>query len=327
MVRISILVVEDSFETAIFPTLDLLEHANEYLLETIGEKMFDVKMVGFKKKKILLSKHTTVHCDQTIREELQHDILIIPGFDIRRIEFIDWEQYRPLTQWLVEQHRKGVKIGTMCLGAILLAQTGLLTGVECTTHWQGCDFMKKKFPDVHLSPSEVITHNNGIYTSGGAFSSIQLILFFIEKHCGKEVANYIAKMTAIDYPLKTQNQFYIFDQQKNHFDKTIISAQDFMEKNYDQNIKMQDLSKISNMSVRNFIRRFKKATGDTPIEYLQKIRIEAAKAEFENGNSSVSNVMYNSGYKDIKSFGMLFKRMTGMTPSAYSKRFNTATMH
>ena len=318
--RISILVYKDSFETAIFPTVDMLDFVNHFLIDSQGYPGFEINLVGYESSQIRLSKYSTVQCDHTIHDDIQHDLIIIPGVDERILQNLDWAHFNELTDWLVHEHSKGVEIGSMCLGAILLARTGLLDDRKCTTHWQGCPMMRDNFPDVLMAPSEVITQENGIYTSGGGLSSIQLTLFFIEKFLGKEVATYTAKMAGIDYPLKTQNQFYVFDQQKNHTDDAIIFAQDFMEQNYAEPIRMEDISRNANMSSRNFIRRFKKATGDTPIEYLQKIRIEAAKSALERGNSSVSEVMFNSGYQDMKSFRVLFKRMTGMTPSTYLRK-------
>ncbi len=295
------------------------------MVETTSRPAFELQFVGVHKMKVVLDKHATINCDFTVKDRPKSDLIIIPGFDIRYLPDLDFNYYNGLAEWLVEEHRKGAVIGSMCLGAALLAHSGLLKNGFCTTHWAGHDFMKCQYAEVNMATSEIITHNNDIYTSGGAFSSIQLILFFIEKYCGREAATYISKMAAMPYPLKSQNQFYIFNKQKHHQDKAIETAQEYMEDRYQKAINLQDLSGHVNMSARNFIRRFKKATGDTPVEYLQKIRIEVAKKSFEEGNNSVSDVMYSSGYQDIKSFGALFKRMTGMTPSVYSKRYQSAS--
>ena len=321
MVNISILVYENSFGAAIFPALQVLNLTNNYMLETFGKKVFKIQLVGYQNRHIHLGTYATIHCDYTTKDNFHQDLIILPGYDINQMQECDCNNFIPLKEWLIREHQKGVEIGSMCTGALLLAHSGLLDNHACTTHWMGCDMIKSQFPKVEMTPSKIITQNNGIYTAGGGMSSMQLIFFFIEKYCSREVATLISKMVAFEYPLKSQNQFYIFNKQKNHGDEEIKMAQNYMEKQYEEQIKMDDLSKKSNMSTRNFIRRFKKATGDTPIEYLQRVRIEVAKKIFEDGNPSVSDVMYSIGYQDIKSFGMLFKRMTGMTPSAYSKRF------
>lgn len=212
----------------------------------------------------------------------------------------------------------------MCLGSILLAHTGLLNQLPCTTHWMGDRIMRIRFPEVIMQPSKMVTKKKDIYTSGGAFSSLQLIFVLIEEYCSKELAHHFSKILGIEYPLKSQNRFYLFSQQKEHEDTDIKKIQLFMEKNYIHKISIPHLALKANMSPRNFIRRFKKATGNTPIAYLQKIRIEVAKKEFEAGNLVISDVMRLSGYKDIKSFRVLFKRIAGLSPSIYSKRQQTS---
>jgi len=239
---------------------------------------------------------------------------------------MDWSKYDKLYKWLESENKKGVKIAGLCLGSLLLAHAGLLENRQITTHWLGCELMRTKFPEVGLKSSEVVLHSDGIYTSGGGFSSVQLILYFIEEHCGRDVAIAIAKMSAIEYPLNSQNHFYIFQEQKSHGDEEILNAQRFMEGNYYNDLKIDELSERAHMSSRNFIRRFKKATGETPIQYLQKIRIETAKKYLEGGNKNIYEVMENIGYSDLKSFAVLFKRLTGKTPAVYSKNFNRLGM-
>ena len=321
MKKISFLIFEQSFGAAIYPPLTLFQLANQFMIETTGKPAFEIELVGYEQRKIRLDAYTTIECDRTIDDDLSHDFIIIPGIDQLYAQNLDWGKYYKLSTWLVGQHRKGVEIGSLCLGTALLAQAGILDDNTCTTHWIGTTTINQQFPKVNLTPSETVVVHNGVYTSGGAFSSNQLILYLIEKWCGKHIAIYISKMVAIEYPIKSQNQFYIFQARKNHNDEPVAAAQGHMETNYHENINMKELSKQMNMSPRNFIRRFKKATGSTPIEYLQKVRVDVAKRLFEEGNSSVTNVMYSIGYQDIKSFGVLFKRMAGMTPSSYAKRF------
>ena len=321
MITISILVLEDTFGSMVFPIIDLFENANDLMLETTGKKKFNMQLVGYKQKNPLINNYATVHCDKTIAEQPTQHILIVPAPHKHILQHMDLSYYDDLAVWLKSEHEKGTTIASFCLGAILLGHAGLLENQACTTHWMGVEAMLQHFPKACMEPEKTVVANDGIYTGGGAFSNMQLILFFIEEYCGREVALVLSKMAGIPYPIKSQSQFYMFNALKNHSDKAIIDVQNYMEKNYQKVLKTEELSKIANMSARNFIRRFKKATGDTPIEYLQKIRIETAKKAFESGETSVMETMYDVGYQDIKSFGSLFKRMTGMTPSSYAKRF------
>ncbi len=322
MKRISFLVLEDSFEAAIFPSIQLLETTNLLMQESGSEMVFDIRLIGYQKRHIQLSPYSTIHCDGTTRDEWVHDLIVVPGIRMDTLPTFDCSKYKSLIQWLKMEHTRGVELASMCTGALLLAKSGLLDEKTCTTHWQGCDIMRKQFPNVQVEASAVFTKNNGIYTSGGAFSSIQLTLHFIELACGKEIAIQMAKMLSVEYPIRSQNQFYTFQSQKTHNDESILLIQSYMEKHYASELKVDELSRRVNMSTRNFIRRFKSATGETPIQYLQKIRIEMAKKALEDGRMTVLGVMQDIGYSDIKSFSVLFKRLTGLTPAAYAKRYN-----
>lgn len=324
MITISILIFKDSFGSTIFPGLDILEHANNFMVETTGKKMFNIQLVGYKNRDLRINSYSTIHCDKTLDDSPSQHLILVPAPHISFLQKIDLSYYDEMAEWLRAEHKKGTEIATMCIGSLLLAHAGLLENQACTTHWAGVETMMERFPKTCMQADKTMTQNDGIYTAGGAFSSMQLIFFFIEKYCGRETALVLSKMAGIPYPIKSQSQFYVFNAQKNHSDKAIVSVQNYMEKHYSSALKMDELSKIANMSSRNFIRRFKKATGDTPIEYLQKIRIETAKKAFEAGDASVTEVMYDIGYHDIKSFGALFKRMTGLTPSRYAKRYNTS---
>ena len=321
MVNVSILAFKDTFGTSFYPAITGFEEANNLMLEMNGKEMFNIQVVGYKNRTIRLDKRTTLRCDAIIDDPLRHDLILVPAVEMNSLPNLDFSYYNKLGNWLKLQHQKGAKIGSMCTGSFLLAHAGLLEQQPCTTHWMGVESMRNLFPAVCMQPDKAIVQRNNIYTAGGAFTSNQLILHFIEHYCGKEVAIFISKMAGIDYPIKTQTQFYIFNQQKKHQDDAVLTTQNYMEKHYADELKIDELAKKVNMSTRNFIRRFKKATDETPIQYLQKIRIEVAKKTLEAGQSTIFEVMYNIGYSDMKSFSVLFKRLTGLTPAVYAKKF------
>jgi transcriptional regulator GlxA family with amidase domain len=204
-----------------------------------------------------------------------------------------------------------------------LASTGLLTGKHCSTHWVAENLFKRMFPKVNLVTDKIITDEHGIYTSGGAFSFLNFLLYLVEKYYDRQTAIYCAKLFEIDIDRNSQSPFTIFGTQKNHGDETIKEAQVYLENNFKEKISMENLASFYAIGRRNFDRRFKKATGNTPLEYLQRVKIEAAKKNFESTRKSIKEVMYEVGYSDLKAFRTTFKRITGLSPVQYRNKYNS----
>lgn len=225
--------------------------------------------------------------------------------------------------WIRKQHLEhGAEVASLCTGAFLLAETGLCNGKAATTHWQKQDEFRERYPQINLLSERVIVEDNGIYSSGGAFSFLNLLLYLVEKYAGKETAIFCAKLFEIDYGRNDQNQFAIFMGQKNHSDESIKKAQLFIEKNAQEKINVEKLAEKFAISRRNFVRRFKKATANTPLEYIQRVKIEIAKKNLESSTKNVSEVMYNVGYSDEKAFRNVFRKHTGLSPLEYRGRYN-----
>jgi transcriptional regulator GlxA family with amidase domain len=178
------------------------------------------------------------------------------------------------------------------------------------------------FPGVHLAIEKIITDEHGVYTSGGALSSMNLVLHIVEKYYNRETAIYIAKVFEIDLDRNSQSAFVIFSGQKNHEDAEIGKAQLFIENNFSDKIIVENLSAKFSIDRRNFDRRFKKATGNSPLEYMQRVKVEAAKKSLETSRKTVSEVMYDVGYTDVKAFREVFKKITGLSPIEYRSKFN-----
>jgi transcriptional regulator GlxA family with amidase domain len=181
---------------------------------------------------------------------------------------------------------------------------------------------RQLFPDVNLVTEKIITDEHGIYSSGGAFSYLNLILYLIEKYAGRNMAVLAAKVFAIEIGRQDQLSFVIFEGQKNHEDETIKQAQEFIEKNYQDKISVDRLTSMLALSRRNFERRFKKATSNTVAEYIQRVKIEAAKMTLESSRENVNEAMYKVGYNDPKAFRESFKKITGLSPMEYRNKYN-----
>jgi len=222
----------------------------------------------------------------------------------------------------VEQYRNGAEIASLCLGAFLLASTGLLNGKKCSTHWNFGNEFRAIFPLVELVDGSVITEEQGLYTSGGANSYWNLLLHLVEKFTDRDTAILASKYFAIDIDRVSQSSFMIFNGQKEHEDKAIIKVQEFIEANYNEKLMVNSLADLVAVGRRSFERRFKKATNNSVVEYIQRVKMEAAKRSFESSQKNINEVMYEVGYSDTKAFRNIFKKITGLTPIEYRNKYH-----
>jgi transcriptional regulator GlxA family with amidase domain len=205
------------------------------------------------------------------------------------------EQNKEFIPWIIKHYKAGAEVASLCLGAFLLASTGLLEGRKCATHWLAANEFRKMFPDVNLVEDKIITDENGIYSSGGAYSSLNFILYLVEKFAGREAAVFCSKAFQIDIQRDSQSPFTIFIGQKDHEDDSVKKAQEFIETNFKNKITVDQLASMLGLSRRNLERRFKKATANTVVEYIQRVKVEAAKQSLESSRENVNEVMYNVG--------------------------------
>ena len=222
---------------------------------------------------------------------------------------------------LSNHYKAGSEVASFCIGSFFLANTGLLNGKPATTHWGYANEFRTMFPEIKVLDDKIMTEDSGIYTSGGAYSYLNLLLYLIEKYVGREIAVLIAKSFMIDIDKTSQSPFIIFKGQKSHEDEAIKRAQEFIELNYQDKITVDQIASLSAISRRNLERRFKKATANTVLEYIQRVKIEAAKINLESSRHNVNEVMSMIGYSDPKAFRFVFKKVTGMTPIDYRNKY------
>lgn len=320
MKTISLLVYEDAVLSAVSGALDILIGTNRFLEETGQPAAFKVELVSEKLKNIQLHLPAQFICQKTLSEATQTDLVIAPAFNGEPGAIL--EKNRALVDWIKAMRKSGAEVASLCFGSYFLAEAGLLDGKSCTSHWLTVEHMQQQYPETKVLPDMVITDEKGIYTSGGAFSSLNLILYLVEKFCGREVGIQISKMFSIDMDRVSQAHFAVFQGQREHEDEEILKAQTYIEQNYQDQISVEEVAKQTHMSKRNFIRRFKKATQNTPLQYLQRVKVEAAKKALERGKKNISSLIYDVGYNDAKSFRNVFKRITGLTPQAYRSKYS-----
>ncbi|HEY1060071.1 MAG TPA: helix-turn-helix domain-containing protein [Daejeonella sp.] len=252
------------------------------------------------------------------------DLIIIPSLNHNYQQAV--AQNKVMMDWIERQYKQGAEIASICTGAFLLASSGLLNGKSCSTHWAAAENFRSLFPEVNLQADKLITDENGIYTNGGAYSFLNLMIYLVEKYCDRETAIYCSKVFQIEMDRNSQSDFAIFTGQKLHSDEVVKKAQAHIEAELHQKISFEELSSRFSVSRRNFDRRFIKATGNTPGEYTQRVKIEAAKRAFESSQKTVNEVMYEVGYSDLKAFREVFRKITGISPMEYQNKYNSTKL-
>ncbi|MVM32287.1 helix-turn-helix domain-containing protein [Spirosoma sp. HMF4905] len=306
--------------SSITGTYEILTGANAYWQRQGNRPKLAITVAGAVPEVKLDAGFITVH-PTLIGTVKKTDLVIIPSapFSLKLIG-----ENKELIHWIKAQYLNGAEIASMCTGAFLLAATGLLDGKTCSTHWSAENRFKQMFPKINLQPDKLVTAEHGIYTNGGAYSFLHLVLFLVEIYFDRSTAIYCSKVFQIDMDRTSQSPFFIFQGQKNHGDEVVNKAQIYIEQNLRERISFEALAAELAISRRNFDRRFTKATGNTPVEYWQRVKIEVAKSALEKGRKSVYEVMTEVGYSDDKAFRDVFKKLTGVSPLDYRARYSKA---
>lgn len=320
MKNVSILVPESSVMQAIADPQYLFSAVNQFLVVSGKNPLFHVQLVGAKKEVKLNDGMFSVHTDRQLKDVKKTDLVFIPALigDMRTAV----EKNKNLVPWINEQYAKGAEVASLCVGAFLLAATGLLNGKKCSTHWGFQNEFREMFPEVEVVDGSIITEEHRIYSSGGANSYWNLLLHLVEKYTDRHTAILASKYFAIDIDRDSQTAFTMFKGQKNHADAAIKEAQEFIEKNIAERILIDELAGKVAVGRRSFERRFKQATNNTVLEYIQRIKMEAAKHNFETSRKNINEVMFDVGYSDSKAFRTTFKKITGLTPIEYRNKYN-----
>ncbi|HEY2347608.1 MAG TPA: helix-turn-helix domain-containing protein [Puia sp.] len=320
MKHVAILALNDAVSASVADPTVMFNGVNDLLINSGRPPAFKVQLVGLTKTVKLNNGPFTVHPDILMDDLKKTDLIIITalGGDINTA----LKKNAAFIPWIKKQYKKGAEVASLCLGAFLLASTGLLNGKECSTHWLMSDVFREMFPEVTLVDGRVVTEQNGLYSSGGATSYWSLILHLVEKYAGREMAIMASKVYALEIDRKSQSPFIMFNGQKEHVDGPIRAAQDYIESRISERISVGELALRFAIGRRHFERRFKKATKNTPVEYIQRVKMEAAKKHFETSRKNVNEVMYDVGYSDTKAFRTMFKKITGLSPLDYKNKYS-----
>jgi transcriptional regulator GlxA family with amidase domain len=279
---------------------------------------FDVGMVTSTGKPFRCLNGVRLVPDGSIHDVRKTDLIIVSSIlDIDKVLNSQGE----VIDWLKSMYRQGTHIATICSGVFVLAETGLLDGKTATTHWGFAERFRRSYPQIELKLERLITDETDLFCSGGYNAGIDLSLYLVEKYCGHEVALQSSKSMISDIGRTTQAPYCMFQFRKDHKDDQILPVQEWIEKNFDKNFNYDHLARKSGMSRRTLERRFKNATGETPLSYQQNIRVEIAKRLLENESQSFDEITYQVGYEDSSTFRKVFSKQTGLVPTEYRKKF------
>jgi len=263
-----------------------------------------------------------LRCDAALCEVASSDLVLVPALDPDVVEHLALN--RGVVPWLRGIYDAGADVASACTGAFLLAEAGLLDRKAATTHWAFQDAFRRRYPQVRLEPEAIVVDQGRVVTSGGATSFLNLALYLIERVLGADVARAASRMFLIDVNKAPQSAYAMFATQRAHGDDDILRAQDIIESELTHALTVDELARRVTMSRRNFVRRFRRATGNAPREYVGRVRVEAAKRALERTQRPIAAIAADVGYDDVVAFRQLFARSTGLTPSEYRARHRAA---
>lgn len=306
---------------SIIGAYEIFARAGEYWRQNGKRDLYKVELAGITKEMEVNNGMVTVKPQINITAIGKTNLIIIPPTSIRSYEKA-MKGNKLLVDWITKQYKDGAEIASICTAAFVLASSGLLDGKNCSTHWVAADNFRTQFPKVMVQGEKLITDEHGIYTNGGGYSFLNLMIYLVEKYYDRQTAIYCSKIFQIEIDRQSQSAFTIFSGQKRHGDEVVQQAQAYIESHLDEKISVEDLSSKFAVGRRNFDRRFIKATGNTPVEYAQRVKVESAKKAFETSRKTINEVMYEVGYSDVKAFREVFRKITGMSPLEYRSKYN-----
>jgi len=319
MKHVSILSLYDATLTSIDSAHQLFTRVNDFMKYQGKPPFYNVEIVGLSKNMQLGDGLYTVSVNKTIDQVAKTDVVVLPLLCGDFPQAI--ARNKEYTDWVIGQYRHNAEIVCLCVGSFFLASTGLLKDKSCAVHWAAKNEFSVLFPDIKIIDDTIITDEKGIYTCGGGYSYLNLILYILEKHLGREIAILASKMFEIDIERKSQNPFSIFIGQKRHNDELVLKAQEFIENNPGATYSVNDVCEQLSVGRRTFERKFKKCTGNSIAEYIQRVKVEFAKKHLEAGQKTINEIIYETGYNDIDAFRKVFKKFTDLSPIDYRKKY------
>jgi transcriptional regulator GlxA family with amidase domain len=322
MLDVTVLFLNETFSSTAVGPMEVFRHAGSLWNILAGQQStprFRVITASADGKAVDCDGSIQLKPTAAIHDVRKADLIFIPTTGLSIDDVV--ERNAAVVPWLKRWHQRGAEIASVCSGVGLVAETGMLDGKRATTHWGLADRFRQKYPKVKWMPELMVTEDQGFYCGGGVHAALDLSLYLVEKFCGHEIALQSAKALLIETPRAWQAGFAVVPLKTEHNDDSISRAQDWLHENFRRTFPLDAPARRVGMSLRNFVRRFKQATGDSPLIYLQKLRVAAAKRLLEHDHRTVQEISDAVGYQDVAFFRTLFERHTGVSPSSYREKF------
>jgi len=299
--------------------MEMLYAADSYrYLTRKPHPKLDMKVVAMSLAPIQMTARLRIIPDCTLNEAKQSDLIIVPGLWRNPAPVLS--QSAELIQWLQCNHKQGATICAAGTGVCLLAESGMLDHQSATTHWYYFDRFEQRYPLVQLQRNHFITQSDRLYCAGSVNSVADLVVHLIELFYDRDIASRVEQQFSREIRKSYDNVYYSLDDAINHPDEAIIQIQLWMQEHYSHTINTQEMAERLDMSLRTFNRRFKAATGLSPIQYLQRLRIKAARDLLRNTDLGISAIADACGFNDEGYFARSFKKQESIQPSEFRHR-------
>ncbi|MCY1021140.1 GlxA family transcriptional regulator [Pyxidicoccus sp. MSG2] len=316
--RIAVLALDGCVASSVTGPLDVFAMANMLSREQGQGPRFAAELVSPRPGPIR-SFHGLELAAARVPDPAEHfDVVLVPAA-VGHVEGLVAEH--AAAKWMVDQHARGAKLAAVCAGAFLLAETGLLEGREATTHWGLAQRFVASYPRVSLKPELLLVDLGDVLTAGGVTAYLDLCLHLVSKQASPELAALCAKMLLVEPGRRFQAPDAVHAAPRDHGDAAVLRAQEWLESHLEGPVTLAGAAGAASLGERTLLRRFRKATGDTPLDYVQRLRIEAARRLLETTPRTVEDISQAVGYADTTAFRRRFKARTGLTPDAYRRRF------
>ncbi len=319
---VTVVLLEDGFSSTAIMPIEVFHSAGALWRQLHGqapEPRFRVTTATLDGRPVKNSHGLSLTPQAGIEDIERTDIVIVSTSGLELDQKL--EANMALPPWLRRQYDQGAHVAGICMAAAYLAEAGLLEGRMATTHWALAADFARRWPTALWRPEMMVTEDARVLCSGGVCASIDISLYLVEKVCGHEVAVQCAKSLLLNMPRVSQAGYAVLPLSPDHSDTPIRAVEVWLQDHCRETLSIDQLASRAGMSARNFVRRFKAATGRFPGAYLQAARMELAKAMLERDSAPVQSVSTAVGYDDVAFFRALFKRTTGMTPAQYRSRF------
>jgi transcriptional regulator GlxA family with amidase domain len=318
--KIGILAYDNCTASMIVGVLDILSFASSQHGLKNQRDLFEISIVTETGEPANGFSKFPIHAQRSIRTKSEFDLIYVPGF-VGDLENILPKQSKVI-DWLRRQYQKGVIMAAACNGNFLLAEAGVLDGKKATTHWSLINKFRQRYEKITVEPEKIVIDNGSVFSAAGVTAYFNLAIFLVERYGSKDLALTCAKVFLVDSGRKIQTPYQMFQVTKNHGDEEIAQVQDWLEANYPEAITLERMTQVCHLGKKTLVRRFKKVTGETPMLYLQKLRVENAKRMLESKRVTFNEITWKVGYTDISSFHKVFKSETGLTPIEYRSKFS-----